>query len=69
MVMLPPDRTIGARASAKLYDTERLQSLHEQSLEERGARESNGRNSTMLMAIAALLGVSAFLLIWWLVVK
>ena len=66
--MLPPDRTMGTRASAKLYDARRMQSVHEESPEERLCKERDEYRSTVNMAVAAVATIAIFLFVWWLVV-
>ena len=68
MPMIPPDRTINTRASAKLCDAQRLQSIREQSPEEKLAKDGAEARSTVNMAIVAVIGIVIFVLFWWLVV-
>ena len=58
-----------SKASAKMADLDRLQSIKQQSREERLAREGRERAGTIWMGIATVIGLAVFGLFWWLVVQ
>jgi hypothetical protein len=68
VTILPPDTTLSTRAAAKVGDVHRMQSVREQSPEEKIIKENAETRRTTIMIVAGVVTVAVFLFIWWLAV-